>query len=114
MKAILKLKNKKIEILGIKKCQGINQVIGLMFKQKGTNALLFEFKKPTNQAIHSFFCPCFLAIWLDEKNNVLEYRLIASKKTNIKPKKQFSKLLELPLNKNYNNIIQILLANKKV
>jgi len=46
MKAVLKYKNHKIEIKNIKKCQGINKFIGLMFKPKNTEALLFEFSKP--------------------------------------------------------------------
>ena len=113
MKAILKYKDHRIEIQNIKKCRGIKRFTGLMFKGKNTNALLFEFSSPTSAEIHSLFCKPFLAIWLDEKNNIIEVKMI-NKIGVYKPKKQFSKLLEVPLNKNYISVIEILLGKQKV
>jgi len=113
MKAILKYKNHKIEIKNIKECQGINKFIGLMFKPKNTEALLFEFSKPISIKIHSLFCKPFLAIWLDENNKIIEVKII-DKIGTYKPKKQFSKILEVPLNKNYNKVIQFFLGKEKV
>lgn len=108
MKAILKLGKEKIEIQNIRKCHGIKKVTGLMFKNRNTNALLFEFLAPTFTEIHSLFCNPFLAIWLDEKNNIIEIKMI-DKIGIYKPKEQFSKLLEVPLNKNYISVIEFFL-----
>jgi len=108
MKAVFNYKNKRIEIENIKRCKGINQGIGLMFKKRNVNALLFEFKTPSCEAIHSLFCNPFLAIWLDENNKIVDTKFI-DKLGVYKPKKNFSKLLEVPLNKNYNSIIQFFL-----
>ena len=111
MKVKLEFEGKKIE-LEVDKVEGIKKFIGLMFNKKG-KALLFEFSKPTQQPIHSFFCPHFLAVWLNEDNKVLEYRKITPNKLSIKPKKMFTKLLEIPLNEKYSELIKLFLENKK-
>ena len=113
MKAMLNFKGKRIEISNIKKCSGLKKYIGLMFKKPGTSALLFEFKKPTRQAIHSFFCPDFLAIWLDEKNKILEYKLVNSNQLLIKPTENFLRLLEIPVNEKYSKITELFLEDRK-
>jgi hypothetical protein len=106
MKAKLKYKGKRIEF-DVKKCEGIKKYTGLILDRK--NALLFEFKKGTRKAIHSLFCPDFLAIWLDKENKVLEHRLILESRTIIKPEKKFFKLLEVPINEKYFDIIKLFL-----
>jgi hypothetical protein len=115
MKAKIKLKDKEIEIENIKKIDGLKLFFhtGLMFKSKNTGALLFEFSSPTNTKIHSFFCNPFLAIWLDEKNKIIETKFI-TKVGTFSPKTEFSKILELPLNKNYISVIKILMNKEKV
>ena len=81
-----------------------------MFKKPETSALLFNFNK--SQAIHSFFCPDFLAIWLNN-GKIIEYKLITGNKSYIKPKKEFDKLLEIPFNKKYSSIIKLFLEDRK-
>ena len=81
-----------------------------MFKRgKTAEALLFEFKKPTKWAITSYFVffP-FLAIWLDNKNKVMEMRKVKPFKFHIAPKKPFSKLVEIPINSKYEKIVRLL------
>ena len=107
MLAKLKLGNKLVEIPDIEPASGIKRFTGLMFKPKETNALLFSFDKPTKTPIHSLFCKDFLAIWLDENNKIIEYKMINSVKLSIKPTKDFVKLLEIPLNDKYCSIIKI-------
>ncbi len=107
MKIRFKYKNKKVEIRA-EKCKGIKKFTGLMFKSKKTNALLFDFDNKTNQAIHSLFCPDFLALWLN-KNKIVDKKIIACNKFLIKPKEKFSKLIEIPINKKYEKIIKLLL-----
>jgi len=111
MKAKLKFKGKELEF-SVKKVKGIKKFIGLMFNKKG-KALLFEFSRPTQQAIHSFFCPDFLAIWLDEKNKIIDYKVIFSNKFLIKPREKFTKLVEIPINKKYSELIKLFLEDRK-
>ncbi len=110
MKAKLKFKGKELEF-EVDKVKGTKKFIGLMFNKKG-KALLFEFSRPTQQAIHSFFCPDFLAIWL-QKNKIVDYKLVKRNKPYIKPNKQFTRLLEIPINQKYQGIIKLFLENKK-
>ncbi|MFA4952848.1 MAG: DUF192 domain-containing protein [Candidatus Pacearchaeota archaeon] len=81
---------------------------GLMFRKEDTDALVFIFKKPTKTSIHSFFCKEFIAVWLDDKNKVIEIRKIKPWKLCIRPKKRFVKLIEIPFNEKYKKIINIL------
>jgi uncharacterized membrane protein (UPF0127 family) len=71
---------------------------GLMFRGKNTAPnLLFKFNNPS--ALHSFFVFFdFLVIWLDDKNNVLDYRIIKPFHFYEFSKTNFSKIIEIPLN----------------
>jgi|SRR3989344_2319460 len=109
MKAKFKLNGKEIEIEDIEKVSGIRKYTGLMFNKTG-NALLFDFKN-SKQAIHSLFCPDFLAIWLN-KGKIIDYKLITSNKFSIKPKKEFTHLLEIPVNDKYSQVISNFLEGK--
>ena len=111
MNAKIKFKNREIEIQNIKKCRGIKRYFGLMFRPKSTNALLFEFDKPSRRAIHSFFCPDFLAIWLNNKK-IVDFKLVNSKKFSITPKENFTKLLEIPVNERYSRVVAFFLDDK--
>ncbi|MGC9113950.1 MAG: DUF192 domain-containing protein [Candidatus Micrarchaeia archaeon] len=71
---------------------------GLMFKQK-TVPLFFVFDAEAtfSNAIHSFFCPPFDAVFLDEHKRVVDVRKnITPWKAWIAPKKPAKYLLELP------------------
>ena len=83
--------------------------IGLMFKGKDIGNLLFDFREDVGLSIHSLFVffP-FLAIWLDSKNNVLECRIVRPFCFNIKPKRNFRKLVEIPLKYKNEKIDEIL------
>ena len=63
---------KKTFKIRVKKLSSAGKYLGLMFKPKNTENLLFQFSKPSRTAIHSYFVffP-FAAIWLDSKNNVI-------------------------------------------
>ena len=97
MKIKIGLSGKKIEI----NAEKVNPFssFGLMFKTKWTNNLLFDFKKMGKWAISSFFVffP-FLAIWLDEKNNVIEWKIVKPFTFSITPRQKFAKLVEIPIN----------------
>ena len=91
-------KKKKIDI-PVKNVSSIGKVFGLMFRNRNTENLLFNFKAKTKMSIHSLFVffP-FIALWLDDKNKVIESRIVNPFAFAIRGKKPFSKLIELPIN----------------
>ena len=109
MKAKLNFRGKIIKF-EVEKCQGFKKYTGLMFKKPETSALLFE--NMDKKAIHSFFCPDFLAVWLQD-NKIIDYKLISGNKPLIKSEKPSNKLLEIPLNKKYSEIIKLFLDDKE-
>jgi uncharacterized membrane protein (UPF0127 family) len=103
-------KNKKIN-LEAKKCEGLMKGIGLMFSSKEkTDILVFEFKDLGKHAIHSFFCSRFVAVWLDEKNKVVDLKIVSPWRLSVRPKKDFRKLIEIPINKKNKRIINFLVG----
>lgn len=101
-KVSFNFRGKKINI-NAKECKRLNRFFGLMFKgEEEADALLFEFKKPVNFMIHSFFVffP-FIAIWLDEEGNVIEIKRIKPFTMSVRTKRPYKKLLEIPLNEKY-------------
>ena len=111
---IINFKNKNIE-MPVKKVSELGKIIGLMFKKKTTENLLFEFNEKTNLRIHSYFVFFdFLAIWLDKNNRVLELKIIKSFTLSVKPKKSFFKLIEIPFNKKNEEIIKSFVGKRKI
>lgn len=106
----LNFKGKKLEIeAGV--CEGLQMGIGLMFKSKNTKPLIFDFKKKVKEPITALFVffP-FLAIFLDDKNKILETRIVKPFTFITKPKQKFSKLLEIPINDKYKRELKILVG----
>jgi len=111
-KIIFEYKNKKIN-LEVENCNFLKKFTGLMFcLREKAKALLFDFKKPVKVRIHSFFVffP-FVAVWLDDENKVIELKLVKSFKPSICPNKSFCKLIEIPVNKKYKEIIELLVED---
>ncbi len=76
---------------------------GLMFRSKAT-CLFFEFEEGRiRNAIHSFFCPTFLAVFADRRKKIVDKKIVFPFHAFIVPKKKFKFLLEVPisLNKNF-------------
>ena len=95
-------------------CSGVQEGIGLMFKSReNADALLFDFKKPVNFLVHSMFVLFpFIAVWLDEKNKVIDVKKIKPFTLGVRPKKSFNKLIEVPINNKYKNYIKLLLSRR--
>lgn len=111
---IINFENKNIET-PVKKVSELGKITGLMFKKKTTGNLLFEFNEKTSFRIHSYFVFFdFLAIWLDKKNMVLEWKIVKSFTLNIKPKKSFFKLIEIPFNKKNEKILKSFVGERKI
>lgn len=108
----LKYKKRKFQIKA-KKLSEFGKFIGLMFSSReNAKALLFEFKNSGKIDFHSFFVffP-FLAVWLDNKNNVLDVQIIKPFRINFSSGKPYSKLLEIPVNNTYRKVVRILVGN---
>lgn len=109
---IIFYKKKKLNITA-KSVRGFGKVFGLMFRTKNAQNLIFDFPKKTRMAIHSSFVffP-FLALWLDDKNRIIEKRIVRPFTLHIKPKKRYQKLLELPFNDKNKRILKILVGKE--
>ena len=103
-----KKKNFNIEVT---ECRSIlSKTSGLMFRKK-SKPLLFIYKKPTTESIHSFFCKSFITIWFN-RNKIIDVKIVHPWKINIKPRNKFDKLLEIP--QSNNNFYRIIDVKRKV
>jgi uncharacterized membrane protein (UPF0127 family) len=108
-----KYKGKEIHLEAIVCNTILKRTRGLMFRRKeSSKVLVFPFKKETLTPIHSYFVffP-FLAIWLDKNNKIIEIKRINPFKPIIKTKRPFKTLLEIPINKNYEELSKLLVEN---
>ena len=101
----IKLGSKKINVK-VKKSNGI---CGLMFRKIETSALLLNSDKP----IHSFFVffP-FLVLWLNDKNNVVEHKIVMPFSFYEKSKKKFSKIVEIPVSQRYHSVVKFIVGER--
>ena len=90
-----KLKGNNISIDVIECKTFFQKMHGLMFRKKG-KSLLFYFNKNSSEAIHSFFCVNFIAIWFNG-NQIIDLKYIKPNQFYIRPKEKFDKLLEIPI-----------------
>ncbi|HLC87008.1 MAG TPA: DUF192 domain-containing protein [Candidatus Nanoarchaeia archaeon] len=107
--------NKKIFLIDADECSWLRKFSGLMFKRKeNARALLFDFSDKTKIAIHSWFVffP-FLAIWIDDKNRIIDIKNIKPFSFNIRPKNPYKKLVEIPINSKYKDFVQFLVEKQK-
>ncbi len=106
--------SKIINIPNVKKVSKFGEGIGLMFHRVDRcPAMLFEFNSPTKLKIHSFFVFFkFAAIWLDDKNRIIDKKIIKPFQLSISCKKPFYKLIEIPLNKAYKENIKFIFGKK--
>ena len=85
---------------------------GLILRSKDTIPCVFEFKKPVNFRISSLFVLFpFVAVWLDNKNKIVDIKIVKPFNFAIFPKKSFSKILEIPINEKYKEEIKLLVGD---
>jgi uncharacterized membrane protein (UPF0127 family) len=107
----VKFKKDSLDI-EVKRISAIGSFIGLMFKSKKTNNLLFQFS--SNPSIHSFFVffP-FLAIWLNDNDEVVDFSVVKPFTLSVKPKNKASKLIEVPRSKKNSEIFRFFDGKRK-
>jgi len=101
--------------LEVHRCKRFEMFSGLMFKRREkAKALLFDFKKEVKLNFHSLFVffP-FVAIWFDDKNRVLDVKKIKPFKINLPSRKPFTKVIEIPINKEYRALTKSLVGDTK-
>jgi uncharacterized membrane protein (UPF0127 family) len=101
----LNYKKRKIRIIA-EECNLWRKFKGLMFS-RGENAeiLLFSFKRKQKINIHSFFVFFrFVALWLDNKNSVIDMKIVRPFTLSISQKPACN-LIEIPFNKKNKKLI---------
>lgn len=112
MKKVIFNINKKKIIVNVKEMSFFGKAIGLMFSSKEkAKPLLFNFYDLSGESIHSLFVfyP-FLAIWIDENNSVIDAEIVKPWRFSVKPEKKFVKLIEIPFNKKYSELIDVIVG----
>jgi len=99
--------------LNLKVCGKWN--FGLIGRTRKTKPLLFNFKKFTNVQMSSLwvFFP-FIIVWLDDKNKIIESRIIKPFTFTVRQERKFKKLIEIPLNFENREIVKILVGKEKI
>jgi uncharacterized membrane protein (UPF0127 family) len=98
-----------------KEVSWLGKFSGLMFRTRRTRNLFFTFPSEDLAAIHSFFVffP-FLALWLDDKNRVIDHSVVRPFTLLVRPRHSSKRLLELPLNVENTKIIQFFVGKGKI
>ncbi|HEA46358.1 MAG TPA: DUF192 domain-containing protein [Candidatus Pacearchaeota archaeon] len=86
--------------------------LGLMFRSKDTMPCLFEFQEDSKFKISSYFVffP-FIAVWLDEKNKVVDLKKVEPFTFSVSSKKPFRKLVEIPISDKYSDKVKLLVGD---
>jgi uncharacterized membrane protein (UPF0127 family) len=109
---IIHYKKKGIKLIA-KDCNLLQKSVGLMFsRREKAKILLFKFKNMQKIRIHSFFVfyP-FFAVWLDEKNKVVDLKKVMPFIPCISHRGKANKLIEIPINKKYDDISALFVEN---
>jgi len=105
----------KIINIEAKKLSKLGRISGLMFKNKQTNNLLFSFFEAERSDIHSFFVFfSFLAIWLDSKHKVIDFKIVKPFTFLVRPRTSSRFLVELPLNDKNKAICELFVGKRKI
>lgn len=100
-------KGKSFSVI-VKDCNLFWKGVGLMFsRRENAEILIFRFKKKTRIVIHSFFVffP-FAALWLNEKNEVIDSKIVKPFTSCVLPTEKSFSLIEIPLNKKNKNLVK--------
>ena len=107
--------NKKLMNLEVRKVSGFGKYSGLMFRTRDTDSLLFEFKNWKIASIHSFFVFfSFLAVWMDEKDKVVNFEVVRPFRVLVRPRRPSTKLIEIPINLKNRQILDFFVGKRKI
>lgn len=85
--------------------------VGLMFRSRETDNLLFSFNRPCKVAITAWFVffP-FVAVWLDSRRRIIESKIVWPFTLSVVPRRNSRYLVELPLNRRNSAITRFLVG----
>lgn len=87
---------------------------GLMFRTNMTRNLLFEFSSPLRMPITSLFVFfSFLVVWLDERNRVVDYKVVKPFSFSVNSRKKFIKFVEIPINRKNSGILRFFVGKQR-
>ncbi|MFA5070985.1 MAG: hypothetical protein WC511_01275 [Candidatus Pacearchaeota archaeon] len=95
-----------------KSCNILEKGIGLMFsRREKAKILIFEFNKKRKIIIHSFFVFfSFAALWINEKNEVVDLKIVKPFTSCVSPSEKSLSLIEIPINKKNEKIVKNLFS----
>lgn len=111
---ILIFHNKRSILFAVKQVSSLGKILGLMFHPKSTQNLLFAFSEDSETEFHSLFVffP-FLMLWLDEKKNVIEWRIVEPFSTAIRAGKKFRYVVEIPCNEHNAAVCKLFVGKER-
>jgi len=102
-------------IVQARECSFLRRGAGLMFRTRETDNLIFSFGKEAVYPFTGIFCfSPFLIIWLDENNEIIDFKLAKPFEARLLSTKPFKKVLELPLNRQNKKIIEYLVGKANI
>jgi uncharacterized membrane protein (UPF0127 family) len=95
-------------LVDAKSCNLFEKGIGLMFsRREKAKILIFEFNKKRKIIIHSFFVFfSFVALWINEKNEVVDLKIVKPFTSCVSPSEKSLSLIEIPINKKNEKIVK--------
>ncbi len=99
MRAIIVFKGKKTLFHALQTQSRFEKAKGIMLQPRNFTPLLFEFDSPSmsKNAIHSFFCTPFEAVFLDAKKRVVDVKRVPPSQLIVLPKVNSLYLIEAPI-----------------
>lgn len=80
-----------------------------MFRTSSTENILFVFSRNIYLSIHAWFVFFkFIVIWLDDKNRIVDWRIVRPFSIAVLPSKIFRKIVEIPLTTKNISILRFL------
>jgi len=105
----IKFNNSKLE-LKVREVKGLGIIRGLMFRRReNAPILLFNLRAD----LHSFFVFfSFLVLWLNEKNEVIDWKVTKPFSFRINSKTKYYKIVEIPISRRYNSEVTFIVGKR--
>jgi len=113
-KIIIHFEKRKIGVIA-EDCNLFQKFLGLMFsRREKAKILLFRLKNKQKIRIHSFyvFYP-FIAVWLDEKNEVVDFKIVKPFIPCVSHRGEADKLIEIPMNRKNKKIAEFFFPTRR-
>jgi|SRR3989344_6587504 len=114
MKLFVSFKGKRFPV-DVCKAGFFRKGLGLIFRTRDTENLLFDFYKDVtwqgNLTSWFVFFP-FLTLWLDDNNKIIDFKVVRPFIFSISQKKKFRRIVEIPFNDKNRDLIVRFIGEK--